>query len=221
MYKVEKINRSIHFVLLSITVSILITSCASTKENTSNGQLVIQQQGSFAVGGTVITNPGTFDPIKHGAFNPTNQPSEGRGPGWRTAIQNNNVKAIVSFEPGGDFVFPEGETPDTIKVSGRTIIPPSVPIGDFIKLTKIPIIIYYGDNIPDQPSVNPGQEQWRAFLTIAKQFREVVNKHGGDVTLIHLPEIGIKGNTHFPMSDLNNLEIANHLSEFLKKKGLD
>ena len=26
--------------------------------------LVIQEQGSFAVGGTVVTNPGTFDPIK-------------------------------------------------------------------------------------------------------------------------------------------------------------
>jgi hypothetical protein len=48
-----------------------------------------------------------------------------------------------------------------------------------------------------------------------------VNRHGGDVTLVHLPEIGITGNTHFPMSDLNSLEIANHLSAFLKKKGLD
>ena len=28
--------------------------------------IVIQEQGSFAVGGTVITNPGTFDP-----YNPT------------------------------------------------------------------------------------------------------------------------------------------------------
>src|SRR5215204_1457668 len=26
--------------------------------------LVIQEQGSFAVGGTVITNPGTYDPYK-------------------------------------------------------------------------------------------------------------------------------------------------------------
>jgi len=47
------------------------------------------------------------------------------------------------------------------------------------------------------------------------------NRHGGDVTLIHLPEIGIKGNTHFPFSDLNNLEIADLLSQFLKQKGLD
>lgn len=90
-----------------------------------------------------------------------------------------------------------------------------------MKLTRIPIVIYYGDNIPDTPSTNPGQEQWRAFLEIAKKWRDVVNKHGGDVTVIHLPEIGIKGNTHFPLSDLNNKEIADLLSDWLKQKELD
>jgi hypothetical protein len=48
-----------------------------------------------------------------------------------------------------------------------------------------------------------------------------VNRHGGDVTLVELPSVGIRGNTHFPMSDLNNVEVANHLSDFLRKKGLD
>jgi hypothetical protein len=40
-------------------------------------------------------------------------------------------------------------------------------------------------------------------------------------TLVHLPEIGIRGNTHFPMSDLNNLQIADQLSKFLTEKKLD
>jgi para-nitrobenzyl esterase len=35
------------------------------------------------------------------------------------------------------------------------------------------------------------------------------------------PEIGVKGNTHFPFSDLNNVEIADLLSAWLKEKGLD
>jgi len=48
-----------------------------------------------------------------------------------------------------------------------------------------------------------------------------VNKHGGDVTLVHLPEIGITGDTHFPMSDLNNVQIANLVSKFLAEKKLD
>jgi hypothetical protein len=96
-----------------------------------------------------------------------------------------------------------------------------VPMGEFMKLTKIPIIIYYGDFIPEQPSDNPGIDGWRARLEMAKLWRDTVNKYGGDVTLIHLPEIGIKGNTHFPFSDLNNVEIADLLSEWLTKKGLD
>jgi hypothetical protein len=36
-----------------------------------------------------------------------------------------------------------------------------------------------------------------------------------------LPEIGIHGNTHFPFSDLNNLEVADVLAKFLEKKGMD
>jgi hypothetical protein len=39
--------------------------------------------------------------------------------------------------------------------------------------------------------------------------------------LIHLPEIGIHGNTHFLMSDLNNVQIADQLSQFLSDKKLD
>ena len=37
-------------------------------------------------------------------------------------------------------------------------------------LARIAIIIYYGDNIPDTPSVNPGQKkQWRIFFEMAKR----------------------------------------------------
>lgn len=96
-----------------------------------------------------------------------------------------------------------------------------VPKAEFIKFTKIPIVLYYGDNIPDKPSENPGKEQWRVFLTMAKQWAEVVNRYGGDVTVVHLPSIGINGNTHFPFSDLNNVQIADLMSEFLNRKGLD
>ena len=90
-----------------------------------------------------------------------------------------------------------------------------------MKLTKIPIVIYYGDYIPAQPSVNPGQDGWRVRLAMARLWADAVNRHGGDVTVVHLPEIGIHGNTHFPFSDLNNVEIADVLAKFLKEKGLD
>ena len=55
---------------------------------------------------------------------------------------------------------------------------------------------------------------------MAREWRDVVNKHGGDVTVMHLPEVGIKGNTHFPFSDLNNVQIADLVNKFLKEKHL-
>lgn len=147
--------------------------------------------------------------------------SHSGGFGWLTAINNENVKAIASYEPGSGFVFPEGEVPDPIQSSSGPLSANGIPMDEFMKLTKIPIVIYYGDFIPAQPSDNPGADGWRARLEMAKLWRDTVNKYGGDVTLIHLPEIGIKGNTHFPFSDLNNVEIADLLSEWLTKKGLD
>ena len=352
-----------------IALAVLTSACTTT---TAHQPLTIQQQGSFAVGGTVVTAPGTFDPIRQGAYNPAgpdsagqtlhgdhayvfyqvpanarklplvfwhghgqsgktwettpdgregfqtiflrrrfpvyvlDQPRRGRaarstqslnlsaapdeqlwfgifrlgvwpdlypgvsfarepealnqffrqmvpntgpydvqvnvdavsalftkiGPGilvthsqsgalgWRTAAKSPNVRAIVSYEPGGDFIFPEGEAP-AVPFGGRSFTPPTVPLPDFMPLTRIPIVIYYGDNIPETASTNPGQEQWRVFLQVARLWRDAVNRHGGDVAVVHLPELGIRGNTHFPMSDLNNVQVADHLSQYLAQKGLD
>lgn len=147
--------------------------------------------------------------------------SHSGGFGWLTAIDNPNVKAIASYEPGSGFVFPEGEVPDPIPGSSGALTASSVSMEDFMKLTKIPIIIYYGDFIPEKQIENPGIDGWRTRLEMARKWRDVVNKYGGDVTVVHLPEIGIKGNTHFPFSDLNNIEIADLLSEWLKEKRLD
>jgi hypothetical protein len=147
--------------------------------------------------------------------------SHAGGQGWLTAIKNQDVRAIVSYEPGSGFVFPEGEIPNQIESSAGPLQAVGVSKSDFLKLTKIPIVIYYGDFISVLPDPNPGIDGWRARLEMAKKWRDAVNAAGGDVTLIHLPEIGIKGNTHFPFSDLNNIEIADLLSGWLKSKGLD
>jgi hypothetical protein len=106
-------------------------------------------------------------------------------------------------------------------LGGRALSAITVSQAEFMPLKKIPIVIYYGDNIPEKPSVNPGQEQWRIFLEMARRWRDVVNSRGGNVTLVHLPEIGIRGNTHFPMSDMNNVQVADQLSKFLSEKKLD
>jgi hypothetical protein len=147
--------------------------------------------------------------------------SQAGGPGWVTAIKSPNVRGIVAYEPGSNFVFPEGEVPPPLPSASGPLEGAAVPLADFKKLTRIPIVIYYGDNIPAVPDSHPGQDGWRARLAMARQWRDAVNKHGGDVTVVHLPEVGIRGNTHFPFSDLNNLEIADLMSKFLASKKLD
>jgi hypothetical protein len=97
----------------------------------------------------------------------------------------------------------------------------TVSLSDFMQLTKIPIIIYYGDNIPTQPMAVPSQDQWRVRLAMVRLWADALNRRGGDVTVVHLPEIGIRGHTHFAFSDLNNLDIADLLSTFLEKHGLN
>ena len=364
MHKLKIVHQRKHFVFLLIIISALLNACTLSKQG-ANNNLVIKEQGSFAVGGTVITNPGTFDPYKptpagqtfrgdhayvfyqrpaeerkyplvmwHGVgqFSKTwettpdgregfqniflkrgfgvytlDQPRRGNasrstvaasieptpdeqqwfdvfrvgiwpkyfdgvqfagdtntlnqyfrsmvpnigpidinvttdaasalftkigpailvthshsgGMGWLTAVKNQNVKAIVSYEPGSGFLFPQGEVPAPMLSAGGTLEAVGVPMSDFIKLTKIPIIIYYGDNIPETQSTNPGADGWRVRLAMARLWRDAVNKHGGDVTVVHLPEVGLRGNTHFPFSDLNNIQVADLMSKWLKEKRLD
>jgi pimeloyl-ACP methyl ester carboxylesterase len=147
--------------------------------------------------------------------------SQGGGLGWLTALKSPNVRAIVSYEPGSGFLFPEGEVPATLASSGGPLAGIGVPMAEFMKLTKLPIMIFYGDFIPEKPSDNPGQDGWRVRLEMARKWRDVVNHYGGDVTVVHLPDMGVRGNTHFPFSDLNNKQVADLMMKFLTLKRLD
>ena len=84
------------------------------------------------------------------------------------------------------------------------------------------MLLIYGDNIPSSTSPTGIYELdvWTTRLSLARQWAKAVNRRGGDVTVVHLPEIGIKGNTHFPMSDLNNKEVLELICKWMKGKGL-
>lgn len=148
--------------------------------------------------------------------------SAGGGPGWMTAIRNSRVKGVISLEPG-TFPFPEKEAP---AVEETTSPFPAVPMivsdEEFEKITKIPVVVYFGDNIPSggKPVENWGQDNWRVRKNMAERWAEVVNAHGGDVTVVSLPDKGIKGNTHFMMADLNNKDVADDMERWMKEKGL-
>jgi pimeloyl-ACP methyl ester carboxylesterase len=103
--------------------------------------------------------------------------SHSGGMGWLTAVKNPKVKAIVSYEPGSGFLFPEGEVPQALESSSGPLQAVGVSKEEFLRLTKIPIVIYYGDNIPVKPDKNPGTDGWRVRFQMAKLWRDAVNKH--------------------------------------------
>ena len=145
--------------------------------------------------------------------------SAGGFPGWMSAMQNPEVKGVVAYEPGG-FVFPEGEVPAPISgLTGGAAGTP-VPMEQFERLTQIPVVLYFGDYIPETPSENLGDENWRVRLQMARRFVETINRHGGNAALVELPKIGIYGNTHFLMQDLNNSDLADLLDKWLGKEFL-
>lgn len=147
--------------------------------------------------------------------------SHAGGFGWTAAIRNENVRAVVSIEPGSGFVFPESELPEAMPSSNGTLEPVAVPAEEFDALTRIPVVVYYGDNIPTEPTDIAGRDNWRTRVAMARLWVEAINAHGGDATFVSLPEQGIHGNTHFAFSDLNNHEIADLIVAFLADKNLD
>lgn len=92
---------------------------------------------------------------------------------------------------------------------------------EFLKLTRIPIVLYFGDYIPEEPTDKLGGENWRVRLQMGRKFVEAINRYGGNAILVELPKIGIRGNTHFLMSDLNNAEIADLLDKWIQNYVLD
>lgn len=147
--------------------------------------------------------------------------------GWIAGTKSKKVAAIVSYEPG-NVVFPEGEVPPPILLADGTYSDAGevIPMKDFLKLTKFPIHIVWGDFIPaklDPINVGPRLtlDTRRRNVLRAKLFADAINRHGGNAEILHLPDIGIHGNTHWPMLDLNNYKIADLLSKWLAKKKLD
>jgi len=135
--------------------------------------------------------------------------SAGDWRGMLAALKSDNVKGIVAYEPAA-FVFPEGEGPQDPEGGFG---PTHVPLAEFLKLTRFPIQIVWGDNTE--------KTFWVKNVNLSKQFVDIVNAHGGHAEVLMLPSVGLVGNTHIAFADLNNVKVADQLSLFLKKNRLD
>lgn len=140
--------------------------------------------------------------------------------GWLTGARSPNVKGIVAYEPG--FVFPRGEMPAPIPLyKGTHVAGTPVTPAEFANLAKLPLQVVYGDNIPKSPIPDLVADGRRAQQVTSRLFAQALNGKGDNASVLLLPDAGLYGNSHFMFSDLNNVEVADQLSLFLRAKGLD
>ena len=120
------------------------------------------------------------------------------------------------------FVFQQGQVPPAIPLykgsqpSGTPVTP-----AEFARLAQIPVQVVYGDNIPKEPIPDLVADGRRAQVVTSRMFVDALNQQGGNASVLHLPDVGQYGNSHFMFSDLNNVAVADQLSLFLQAKGLD
>jgi pimeloyl-ACP methyl ester carboxylesterase len=76
-------------------------------------------------------------------------------------------------------------------------------------LARIPILIVFADHLTD--AAEPTRSVMTTSIAKCREIAAAIQKEGGDVTFLSLPEAGIHGNTHMFMLDKNNLQIADVL----------
>lgn len=124
--------------------------------------------------------------------------SQGGGPGWETVRCTPHVAAIVAIEPGGAAA-------------------PGSAAYKALAEKKIPVTFYYGDYIgKDLPDI-PAAAMWQRMAETADTFTAAYEKEGLTSTVVHLPKLGIKGNSHFMFEEANRDEIAAMIEEWIRK----
>ena len=125
--------------------------------------------------------------------------SQGGRVGWATSAED--VAAIVAVEPG---FAPE---------------PGSERYAKFLA-AKVPMLFLFGDNIENGPADIASTAFWKRVLDQCRDFAAHYNADGGDATVVHLPDLGIRGNSHFLFQEKNNAELAALVEDWLRKRRL-
>jgi pimeloyl-ACP methyl ester carboxylesterase len=115
--------------------------------------------------------------------------------------------------------FPEQAAliaPDGIKGMISIEMPcPTLTADQIAKLAKIPTLVMFGDHLNDMPA--GGIANWATSFDSCTAYVAAVNKAGGDAEMMHLPALGIKGNSHMLMQDRNSDQLADLVIAWIDK----
>lgn len=123
--------------------------------------------------------------------------SQGGGPGWTTVLYTDHIAAVIAIEPGGAAAVDSDEYTAMLE-------------------QNIPVIFYYGDYIGEEYTDVPAAAMWSMMASSADAFTAAYQEAGGNSTIIHLPDEGIHGNSHFMFQEMNNDVIAGHVEAWIQ-----
>ena len=160
-------------------------------------QMVPDLNGFIAPGYPPTPNP-TYDnlsalAIRTGGAVIIGHSESGFFPENAALVSTSHITGMVSLEPGG---------------SCTTANPGTVPLtaAQLRVLATIPTLIIFGDHL---------NGSWSSSYANCQDYAKRIKALGGDITLIHLPDIGIRGNSHMMMIDKNNLQVADVIQAWM------
>ena len=122
---------------------------------------------------------------------------------------------VLMHSQGGAFGFKVAEKrPDKFKAIVAIESATAGIVANAAKLKDVPVLMVFGDHVDEHP-------RWAAFKKIDLAYGDAVRAAGGKVDVVHLPEVGIKGNSHMMMQDNNNGEIADVIQKWLADNKLN
>jgi len=120
---------------------------------------------------------------------------------------------LVSHSQSGIYPF-QALALDKAGVAGVVAIEPgSCPAadGDMRPYVGTPALLLFGD------FVDRSTGWWAPRFKACQAFAQAVNRAGGRIEVVRLPEVGFRGNSHMIMQDRNSLEVAGWLSGWIAR----
>lgn len=87
------------------------------------------------------------------------------------------------------------------------------------KLAKVPTVIIFGDYLKNP--TNFTDITWQDRFDDCSVYVDRIKAAGGKVEMIHIPNLGVRGNSHMLMHDRNSLQIADVILDWVGKHALD
>lgn len=119
----------------------------------------------------------------------------GRFPFEAALLNSNGIDGVVAIEPAGcnSQVYTQAQID---------------------RLSKIPILVMFGDHLDAPQTVGV---KWNEAYADCVAFVRRVTAAGGNATMLHTVDLGIRGNSHMMMQDRNNLAIAKLIEDWVER----